>query len=148
MQNHRGELLLFPDCSLDASEFRAEMRTDWHPRTPTTATTRDQAVEACLRELASQLPGREHRQPRAHHAGGSRRRLLGVSRVKRLYPILESIKNRKHFRSDIDDYLANLSVGFEEARRFLDLFKRERACNDGLQLPRGEPARNECFCTL
>src|SRR5215472_9565847 len=33
---------------------------------------RDQAVEACLRELASQLPRREHRQPRAHHASGSR----------------------------------------------------------------------------
>src|SRR5438045_9661707 len=38
---------------------------------------RDQAAEECLRELASQLPRREHRQPRAHHAGGSRRRLLG-----------------------------------------------------------------------
>src|SRR5262249_29176072 len=37
---------------------------------------RDQAGEACLRELASQLPRREHRHPRAH-AGGSRRRLLG-----------------------------------------------------------------------
>ena len=29
---------------------------------------RDQAVEACLHEPASQLPRREHRQPRAHHA--------------------------------------------------------------------------------
>src|SRR4030095_14201880 len=38
---------------------------------------RDQSGEACLRELASQLPRREHRQPRAHHAAGSRRRLLG-----------------------------------------------------------------------
>src|SRR5262245_31635424 len=38
---------------------------------------RDQAGEACLRELASQLRRREHRQPRAHHAGGSRRWLLG-----------------------------------------------------------------------
>jgi hypothetical protein len=55
-----------------------------------------------------------------------------VWRIKRLYRILESvIKNRKHFRSAIDDYLANLSVGFEEARRFLYLFKRERACDDG-----------------
>src|SRR5215475_7434431 len=33
---------------------------------------RDQAGEACLRELASQLPRREHRQPCVHHAGGSR----------------------------------------------------------------------------
>src|SRR5215471_14325453 len=39
---------------------------------------RDQAAEACLREPASQLPRREHSQPRAHHAGGSRRRLLSV----------------------------------------------------------------------
>src|SRR5262249_34730267 len=38
---------------------------------------RDQAAEACLREPASQLPLREHRQPHAHHAGGSCRRLLG-----------------------------------------------------------------------
>ena len=38
---------------------------------------RDQAAEACLREPASQLPLREHRQPHAHHVGGSRRRLLG-----------------------------------------------------------------------
>src|SRR5215469_9523811 len=38
---------------------------------------RDQAGGACLRELASQLPRREHRQPREHHAGGSRRRRLG-----------------------------------------------------------------------
>src|SRR6516162_3116950 len=54
----------------------------------------------------------------------------------------------KPLESDIDDYLANLSVGFEEARRFLDLFKREPACDDGLQLPRSEPAGNECFCTF
>ena len=39
-------------------------------------------------------------------------------------------------QSDIDDYLANLSIGFEESRRFLDLFKRESACDDGFQLPR------------
>jgi len=38
----------------------------------------------------------------------------------------------KHFRSDIDNYLANLSVGFKETRRLLDLFKRERARDDGL----------------
>src|SRR5262252_8984730 len=50
--------------------------------------------------------------------------------------------------SDIDDYLANLSVGFEEARRFLDLFKRERARDDWLQLPRREPLGDESFCTL
>ena len=60
----------------------------------------------------------------------------------------QKFKNRKHFRSDIDDYLANLRVGFEEARRFLDLFKRERARDDWLQLPRSEPAGNECFYTL
>ena len=51
-------------------------------------------------------------------------------RVKRRYPIFESI--RKPFQSDIHDYLANLSVGFEEARSFVDLFKRERACDNGL----------------
>jgi len=61
-------------------------------------------------------------------------------------PFSKSI--RKPFQSDIHDYLANLSVGFEEARRFLDLFKRKRACDDGLQLPRSEPAGNEGFCTL
>ena len=33
---------------------------------------------------------------------------------------------RVRVQSDIDDYLADLSVGFEETRRFLDLFKRER----------------------
>src|SRR5947208_16912684 len=38
---------------------------------------RDQAGEACLSELASQLPRQEHRQPLPHHAAGSRRRLLG-----------------------------------------------------------------------
>src|SRR5436305_8616381 len=31
---------------------------------------RDQAAEACLRESASQLPLREHRQPHAHHVDG------------------------------------------------------------------------------
>src|SRR5215472_121430 len=49
---------------------------------------------------------------------------------------------------DIDDYLANLSVGFEEARRFLDLFKRERARDDWPQLPRSEPHCDESFCAL
>src|SRR5207248_9215372 len=39
---------------------------------------RDQAAEACLREPASQLPLREHRQPHAHHAGGSCRASWGV----------------------------------------------------------------------
>src|SRR5215472_12955509 len=55
---------------------------------------------------------------------------------------------RVRVQSDIYDYLADLSVGFEETRRLLDLFKRERACDDGLQLSRSEPAGDECFCTL
>lgn len=45
------------------------------------------------------------------------------------------IKDLGTAQSDIDDYLANLSVRFEEARRFLDLFKSERARDDWLQLP-------------
>lgn len=50
--------------------------------------------------------------------------------------------------SDIDDNLANLSVRFEEARRFLDLFKRERARDNRLQLPRSEPHIDEGYCPL
>src|SRR5215471_21164949 len=75
--------------------------------------------------------------------------LLGFGASSDSIRILESIiKNRKQFQSDIDDYLPNLSVGFEEARRFLDLFKRERARDDWLQLPRREPLGDESFCTL
>jgi len=56
--------------------------------------------------------------------------------------------NRSGSHSDSDNYLANLSVGLEEARRFLDLFKRERARDDWLQLPRREPLSDESLCTL
>jgi len=55
---------------------------------------------------------------------------------------------RSHIALDIHDYIANLSVRFEEARCFLYLFKRERARDDWFQLARRESVCDESFCTL
>ena len=67
----------YDECRWFRSYSRYGLRYE-RPRVTRKIPARDQAAEACLREPASQLPRREHRQPRAHHAGGSHRRLPGV----------------------------------------------------------------------